>query len=88
MSNREQTTGEGQTRVEDDSSERSGNMTDKVRRAGSEIYDEVRDSFEHGRETVRNWEEGLERYVQEKPLRSLLIAAGVGWLVGAIWRRI
>jgi ElaB/YqjD/DUF883 family membrane-anchored ribosome-binding protein len=81
--------GESQTGVgEGDMNERSANMTDKVRRAGGEIYDEVRDSFEHGRETMRHWEEGLEHFIQEKPLRSILIAAGVGWLIGAIWRRL
>jgi ElaB/YqjD/DUF883 family membrane-anchored ribosome-binding protein len=79
----------GEKDVDDrDMNERSGNMADKLRRAGGEMYDEVRDSFEHGRETMRHWEEGLERFIQEKPLRSVLIAAGVGWLIGAIWRRL
>jgi ElaB/YqjD/DUF883 family membrane-anchored ribosome-binding protein len=87
--NRAQMMGKGQTGVEDgDINERSGNMTDKLRNAGGEIYDEVRDSFQQGRKAVRHWEEGVERYIQEKPLRSLLIAAGVGWLIGAIWRRL
>jgi ElaB/YqjD/DUF883 family membrane-anchored ribosome-binding protein len=29
----------------------------------------------------------LEDYVREKPLRSLLIAAGVGMLLGILWKR-
>lgn len=89
MAIRDDAKGAGQrTGQDDNANERSGNMTDDLRRAGNEMYEEVRDSFQHGRETVRNWEEGLEKYIQEKPLRSLLIAAGVGWLIGAIWRRL
>ena len=29
----------------------------------------------------------LEEYVQEKPIQSLLIAAGVGLLLGILWKR-
>jgi ElaB/YqjD/DUF883 family membrane-anchored ribosome-binding protein len=68
--------------------DKASKMADKLRETGSEIYDEAKDSFEHGRRTVRHWEETLEQYIQEKPVRSILIAAGVGWLIGAIWRRL
>ena len=28
-----------------------------------------------------------EKYVREQPLRSVLIAAGIGWLLGRFWKR-
>ena len=31
--------------------------------------------------------ETLEEYVQEKPIQALLIAAGVGMLLGLLWKR-
>ena len=33
------------------------------------------------------WEQNLESYVQDQPIKSLLIAAGVGALLGFLWRR-
>ena len=66
-------------------------MGGQLRDAASEKYNELRDQaqeyYEQGRERAMEWEQGLEGYVREKPLQSLLIAAGVGMLVGMIWKR-
>jgi ElaB/YqjD/DUF883 family membrane-anchored ribosome-binding protein len=32
-------------------------------------------------------EQSLEQYVQEKPIQALLMAAGVGLLLGILWKR-
>ena len=32
-------------------------------------------------------EAGVEDYIKEQPIKALLIAAGVGLLVGLFWRR-
>ena len=40
-----------------------------------------------GRETMSQFEEGLEDRIRSKPLQSVLIAAGVGMLLGLIWKR-
>ena len=40
-----------------------------------------------GRETVRAWQQQLEHQVLEHPLQSLVIAAGIGLLVGLLQRR-
>jgi ElaB/YqjD/DUF883 family membrane-anchored ribosome-binding protein len=42
---------------------------------------------EQGRETVDQLEKVLEGYIRAKPLQSLMIAAGVGMLVGLLWRK-
>ena len=42
---------------------------------------------EQGRERVQEMEQSLEEYVVENPLKSLLIAAGVGLLVGRLCLR-
>ena len=43
--------------------------------------------YEEGRERVLAWQQQLEHQVREKPLQSLLIAAGLGLLFGLLKRR-
>jgi ElaB/YqjD/DUF883 family membrane-anchored ribosome-binding protein len=63
----------------------------QVRDAAGEKYNELRqqasDYYEQGRQRAEEWEQSLESYVQEKPIQSLLIAAGVGMLLGILWKR-
>jgi ElaB/YqjD/DUF883 family membrane-anchored ribosome-binding protein len=40
-----------------------------------------------GREVVRMWQTQLDQQVREKPLQSLLMAAGIGLLFGLLRRR-
>jgi ElaB/YqjD/DUF883 family membrane-anchored ribosome-binding protein len=42
---------------------------------------------EEGRDKVRRAERGFEQYVREQPLKSVLIAAGVGMVLGRFWIR-
>ena len=43
--------------------------------------------YEGGRNQVLAWQQQLEYQVREKPLQSLLMAAGVGLLLGLLRRR-
>jgi ElaB/YqjD/DUF883 family membrane-anchored ribosome-binding protein len=40
-----------------------------------------------GQEAVGQLEKSLEGYIRAKPLQSLLIAAGVGVVLGLLWRK-
>jgi ElaB/YqjD/DUF883 family membrane-anchored ribosome-binding protein len=73
-------------------------VSQNLREAGSQLrdqaqekYNQLRDSasqyYEEGRQRAQEWEQNLESYVQEKPIQSLLIAAGVGLVIGFLWRR-
>ncbi len=66
-------------------------MGGQVRDAAREKYGQLRDQasqyYEEGRQRAQEWEQGLENYVQEQPIKSLLIAAGVGLVVGFLMRR-
>jgi ElaB/YqjD/DUF883 family membrane-anchored ribosome-binding protein len=42
---------------------------------------------EQGHEAVGQLEKALEDYIRAKPLQSLMIAAGVGLVVGWLWRK-
>jgi len=63
----------------------------QVRDAATEQYSQVRDRaneyYEQGRQKAQEWEQGLESYVHEKPMQALLVAAGVGLLLGILWKR-
>ena len=40
-----------------------------------------------GRDKAVQIEHGVEDYVRAQPVKSLLIAAGVGLVLGILWRR-
>ena len=66
-------------------------MGGAVRDVAHEQYENLRDRasdyVKQGREKVGKWEDGLESYIQDNPIRSLLLAAGAGLLLGLLWRR-
>jgi ElaB/YqjD/DUF883 family membrane-anchored ribosome-binding protein len=56
------------------------NLTAEGKAVASEYY-------EQGRERMLAWQQQLENQVREKPLQSLLMAAGIGLLFGLLKRR-
>jgi ElaB/YqjD/DUF883 family membrane-anchored ribosome-binding protein len=62
-----------------------------AREMAQEKYEQVRDGAvdyaREGREKVRTVERSIEQYIREKPLKSVLIAAGAGLLLGRFWMR-
>ncbi len=66
------------------------NLGSQVRDQATQQYDQLRNQateyYEQGRQRAMDMEQNLEQYVQEKPLQAVLIAAGVGVLIGIIWR--
>jgi ElaB/YqjD/DUF883 family membrane-anchored ribosome-binding protein len=63
----------------------------QVRDTATQQYDQLRDQasdyYEQGRQRALEMEQSLEQYVQEKPIQALLIAAGVGVVLGWLWKR-
>lgn len=51
------------------------------------VRDTARQYLDDGRSQVRHLGEGVQARIAEQPLKSLLIAAGIGFLLGAIWTR-
>lgn len=66
-------------------------MGQMAREAAKARFDQAReaasDYYQRAKDKAMEWEEGMEDYVREKPVRSLLIAAGVGLLLGILLRR-
>jgi len=77
---------------------RAEERRDRMQEQGREIAQRAQDLatqgkeaateyYEQGRERVQEWQQQLEHQVREKPLQSLLIAAGIGLLIGLLKRR-
>ena len=64
---------------------------DHLKNQATEYYnqgkDRVQEYYDQGRDKAMEFEQNLEAYVREQPVKSLLIAAGVGCLLGFLWRR-
>jgi ElaB/YqjD/DUF883 family membrane-anchored ribosome-binding protein len=98
MSRAESNQGSGQGQegggIRDTASQVQQNLRDmgtQVRDAATEQYNNLRgqatEYFEEGRMRAQEWEQSIEQYVHEKPIQSILIAAGVGMLLGILWKR-
>jgi len=65
----------------------AGNMKQDLHNLGEHARQGVNELGEAARQQTQVWEQGLEARIREKPLESVLIAAGIGLLVGVLWRR-
>ena len=67
------------------------NLGTQVRDQATQQYDQLRSQateyYDQGRQRAMEMEQNLEQYVQEKPIQALLMAAGVGMLLGLLWKR-
>ena len=51
------------------------------------IRDNASEYYQKGVKKAQGLEKNLEAKIKENPLQALLIAAGVGFVLGAIWKR-
>lgn len=66
-------------------------MGESVRGAAEEqlaqVSDKASEYLEQGRDKVHGLACACEQFVRQRPLRSVMVAAGIGWLVGHFWKR-
>jgi len=78
--------------------QKAAQVAESLRELGQQAKVTARDGFGYLRENAQGyyvqgkrkageWGESLEQRVQEKPVQSLLIAAGAGLLIGLLLRR-
>jgi len=67
-------------RVKDDIRELSG----AAKEAAGEKFDQW---YKDGRDKATQLSKGLEKRISERPFQSVLIAAGVGFVAGLLFRR-
>jgi ElaB/YqjD/DUF883 family membrane-anchored ribosome-binding protein len=59
----------------------------QVRELSGKLGSKAQDSFADMKETVRQNMGDIEKQIREKPVQATLIAAGVGFLIGALLTR-
>ena len=66
-------------------------QVEHLRENAEEYYEQGRqmagEYYDQGRQKAMEWSEEVENYVREQPMKSVLIAAGVGLVLGFLWRR-
>ncbi len=79
-------------------SQQSGGTAQSLRDMGQQVKETAQEKlqnlretaseyYEQGREKAMEWEQNFEDYIREQPVKSVLIAAGVGLFLGFLWRR-
>ena len=58
-------------------------MTEKLH----ELRETASEKYGEGKEKLHDFEENLVRSVRKSPMKSVLIAAGVGLAIGCLWGR-
>jgi ElaB/YqjD/DUF883 family membrane-anchored ribosome-binding protein len=65
-------------------------MGETVRDAAQEklgqVGEKATEYCEQGRDKVHGVACACEQFLRERPLRSVLVAAGIGWLLGRLWK--
>jgi ElaB/YqjD/DUF883 family membrane-anchored ribosome-binding protein len=54
---------------------------------GAQAIEAASEYYQQGREKAQVLEQTLEAQIREKPIQSLLIAGGIGLLLGLLWNR-
>jgi ElaB/YqjD/DUF883 family membrane-anchored ribosome-binding protein len=79
--------GHDTTERNDHMQETGKEMRDKAQELMTQGKEVAAEYYEEGRNQVLAWQQQLENQVREKPLQSILIAAGIGLLYGLLRRR-
>jgi len=75
------------TQIRDTAQEVGTQMRDRAQEMGAQAQKAVGEYYEQGRESLREMNKSMEEKIREKPLQALLVAGGVGLLLGLLWRR-
>ena len=71
--------------------EKASELVEDVKELGSlarnAARETLRDTCAEGRNAARTAEQKVEDYVTRQPVTSLVVAAGIGFLLGCWWRR-
>ena len=66
-------------------------MGDIARDMAQEKLEQLRESAtdykDQGRDKIQEVERTIEDYIRERPIKTILIAAGIGLLLGRFWMR-
>ena len=73
--------------VTNDLQEMGGIVRDAAQEKLGQVRENASEYYEQGRDKVHDVVCTFEQFVRQQPFKSVLIAAGVGWVLGRFWRR-
>ena len=73
--------------VTEDLQKMGGTVRDAAQEELGKLGEKAAEYCEQGRDKVHGIACACEQYLRERPLRSVLMAAGIGWLLGRFWKR-
>ncbi len=68
--------------------DKAQDMSTQAQELGTQAKETVSEYYGQGRETIRALPQTLEAQIRARPLEAVLVAGGVGLLLGLLWRRI
>lgn len=74
-------------RVSQDVQDLGGMVKDAAHQKLEDLRDTAAEYTDQGRDHVQQWGRTIEEYIQQRPLQTVLVAAGVGLLLGRFWMR-
>jgi ElaB/YqjD/DUF883 family membrane-anchored ribosome-binding protein len=54
---------------------------------GTQVKETMIEYYEQGRESLQDLNQTLEARIRKQPLQALLVAGGIGLLLGLLWQR-
>jgi ElaB/YqjD/DUF883 family membrane-anchored ribosome-binding protein len=73
--------------VSKDLKEMGGIVRDAAQEKLARVRENATDFYEQGRDKIHGAGSAFEQYIRERPVKSVLIAAGIGVLFGGFWMR-
>lgn len=64
-----------------------GQVRDQAQQKYQQLREQATQYYGQSRDSAVEWEQGLETYVKDQPIKAVLIAAGVGVVLGMLWKR-
>jgi ElaB/YqjD/DUF883 family membrane-anchored ribosome-binding protein len=62
-------------------------MSTQAQELATQAKETVSEYYEQGRETLQALPQTLEAQIRARPFQALLVAGGIGLLIGLLWRR-
>jgi ElaB/YqjD/DUF883 family membrane-anchored ribosome-binding protein len=72
--------------VTEDLQKMGGTVRDAVQEKLGQVGERAAESCEQGRDKVHGAACACEQFVRQRPLTSVLVAVGIGWLLGRFWK--
>ena len=86
MSTTSDSLGKQAAEVTKDLQEMGGVVRDAAQENLGQVGKNASEYYQQGRDKVHDVVCTFEQFVRQQPFKSVLIAAGVGWLLGRFWK--